>query len=69
MVHGPTEPASEYDGHIRVTYNDIHITIGKTAKRIKEEFECVLLVRLPPLSQALTSVVRIVQPGYHGVSA
>ncbi|GAA6040402.1 hypothetical protein JCM8097_007598 [Rhodosporidiobolus ruineniae] len=46
MVHGPTQPANEYDGHIRVTYNDIHITIGNTAAKIKEEFDPDIMVAI-----------------------
>ncbi|ORY75009.1 phosphoribosyltransferase-like protein [Leucosporidium creatinivorum] len=36
----------EYDGKIRVTYNDMHILIQKTAPRIKAEFNPDLMVAI-----------------------
>jgi len=34
------------DGHLRATYNEIHDTIGKAAKRIEEEFKPDLFVAI-----------------------
>ncbi|GAA5907607.1 hypothetical protein JCM6882_004421 [Rhodosporidiobolus microsporus] len=46
MAHGTPQIANEHDGHLRVTYNDIHVTIGKTAKRIKAEFDPDIMVAI-----------------------
>ncbi|GJN92123.1 hypothetical protein Rhopal_005153-T1 [Rhodotorula paludigena] len=37
----------EADGHLRVTYNDIHVTIGACAARIKAEFDPDIMVFFP----------------------
>ncbi|GAA5828271.1 hypothetical protein JCM11251_002670 [Rhodosporidiobolus azoricus] len=46
MAHGTAQKAHEHDGHLRVTYNDIHCTIGKTAKKIKAEFDPDIMVAI-----------------------
>ncbi|SCZ90961.1 BZ3500_MvSof-1268-A1-R1_Chr1-3g02424 [Microbotryum saponariae] len=44
--HIPSGTAHEHDGHLRVTYNDIHMTIGKTAHKIKSEFNPDLFIAI-----------------------
>ncbi|KAM0755525.1 PRTase-like protein [Meredithblackwellia eburnea MCA 4105] len=34
------------DGHVRCTYQEIHVTIGETAKRIKKEFNPDIMVAI-----------------------
>ncbi|GAA5858798.1 hypothetical protein JCM8547_004992 [Rhodosporidiobolus lusitaniae] len=46
MGHIPTNEPNEHDGHLRVTYNDIHVTIGNTAKQIKEKFDPDIMVAI-----------------------
>ncbi|BGP12420.1 hypothetical protein JCM10213v2_000336 [Rhodosporidiobolus nylandii] len=46
-MHGAPQVANEHDGHLRITYNEIHVTIGKTAQRIKEEFDPDIMVFFP----------------------
>lgn len=36
---GPAAAPNANDGHLRITYDEIHVTIGQTAQRIKEQFE------------------------------
>ncbi|KAK4055312.1 hypothetical protein OIV83_000595 [Microbotryomycetes sp. JL201] len=36
--HIPQGVPHEHDGHLRVTYNDIHVLIGNTAAKIRDEF-------------------------------
>lgn len=38
---GPASAPNADDGHLRITYDEIHVTIGQTARQIKEQFECV----------------------------
>ncbi|GAA6002767.1 hypothetical protein JCM10207_007666 [Rhodosporidiobolus poonsookiae] len=45
-AHDSTAVDHEHDGKLRVTYNDIHVCIGKTAKRIKEEFDPDIMVAI-----------------------
>ncbi|GAA5972736.1 hypothetical protein JCM11641_002998 [Rhodosporidiobolus odoratus] len=45
-MHGAPQEANEHDGHLRVTYNDIHVTIGKTAQRIKAQFDPDIMVAI-----------------------
>lgn len=43
--HATSEPHAR-DGHCRVTYEDIHLAIGATAKRIKAEFNPDIMVAI-----------------------
>ncbi|GAA5862452.1 hypothetical protein JCM1840_004187 [Sporobolomyces johnsonii] len=46
MGHIPVGQGHEHDGHLRLTYNDIHITIGKTAEKIKAEFDPDIMIAI-----------------------
>ncbi|GAA5946404.1 hypothetical protein JCM3775_000115 [Rhodotorula graminis] len=43
---GPASTPNEHDGHLRVTYDDIHCTIGNTARQIKERFDPDIMVAI-----------------------
>lgn len=43
--HATSEPHAR-DGHYRITYEDIHLAIGATAKRIKAEFNPDIMVAI-----------------------
>lgn len=47
-VGGPATTPNEHDGHLRVTYDDIHCTIGQTARKIKERFDPDIMVSVAP---------------------
>lgn len=44
--HPTPEIGNALDGKIRVTYQDIHITIGQAAIRIKAEFDPDIMVAI-----------------------
>lgn len=54
---GPAAAPNAHDGHLRITYDEIHVTIGQTAQRIKEQFEYVPLGS-PACTQPVSLFVR-----------
>ncbi|BGP52659.1 hypothetical protein JCM8202_004812 [Rhodotorula sphaerocarpa] len=43
---GPAAAPNAHDGHLRITYDEIHVTIGQTAQRIKEQFDPDIMVAI-----------------------
>ncbi|POY70061.1 hypothetical protein BMF94_6948 [Rhodotorula taiwanensis] len=43
---GPAAAPNANDGHLRITYDEIHVTIGQTAQRIKEQFDPDIMVAI-----------------------
>ncbi|GAA5959959.1 hypothetical protein JCM8115_004473 [Rhodotorula mucilaginosa] len=43
---GPASAPNANDGHLRITYDEIHVTIGQTAQRIKEQFDPDIMVAI-----------------------
>lgn len=65
--HIPQGVPHERDGHLRVTYNDIHILIGNAAQKIREEFDPDLMVAIGgggfiPARIAVSSYERVTEP-------
>ncbi|KAL7416910.1 hypothetical protein BDY24DRAFT_378680 [Mrakia frigida] len=46
MGHAEQIQGAVGDGHLRVTYNDVHILIGNRAKQIKAEFDPDLMIAI-----------------------
>ncbi|GEM06064.1 xanthine phosphoribosyltransferase [Rhodotorula toruloides] len=43
---GPAALPNVHDGHLRITYEEMHVTIGKAAQRIKSEFDPDIMVAI-----------------------